>query len=678
MERLFQDIQYLKGIGPKRSQQFKRLGVDNIFDLFWHVPRAYFNRGNPEKIKSLIHGESAAVQGIVKGTHAYRSRRGMNIFKVVLQDDSGVVTAVWFNQPFLAGIITSGQEIFVSGKVKGKQGALELNVSEYEVLDESSRHMDVLPIYTLTDGLSQKSLRAVIMNSLSEYLAYYPEILDEEIKAQYDLCDIAFAFYNLHFPQDGKAYLRARKRLALEELLLFQCSLRLEQSNLQPQSCVVHVEKTNLVQEMREQLPFELTPAQARVVDEISSDMKSPRRMNRLLQGDVGSGKTIVAALAMATAVASGFQAAMMAPTEILAEQHYLSLSKLFSNHEVVVAHLTGSTSPGQRRMILEALASGQIDILVGTHALIQEEVLFWRLGLAVIDEQHRFGVKQRALLGLKGEMPDVLVMTATPIPRTLALTVYGDLLVSIIDEMPPGRKAVYTKFVRNSDSDKVYHYIRSQIQDNAAQAYIVCPLVEESEKQDLIAAVTLYEELRNDVFSDIKVGLIHGRLKQAEKQYIMDRFKQGEVKVLVSTTVIEVGVDVPEATIMAVVHAERFGLSQLHQLRGRVGRGKKQSYCFLIGDPHTEDGYKRLKIMEKTNDGFKLAQHDLMIRGAGEFWGVKQHGLNQLKVASLLKDQKLIEISQQLQINLNGSDYDYLEQYINKKFKKNKHIAGN
>ncbi len=678
MERLFQDIQYLKGIGPKRSQQFKRLGVDNIFDLLWHVPRAYFNRGNPDKIKSLVHGEPAAVRGVVKGTHASRSRRGMNIFKALLQDDSGVVTAVWFNQPFLAGIITSGQEIFVSGKVKGIKGAWELNVSEYEVLDESSQHIDVLPIYTLTEGLSQKSLRAIMMNILTEYLPYYPDILTEEIKEQYDFCDIGFAFYNLHFPQDGKAYLRARKRLALEELLLFQLSLRLEQAKSQPQSCVVHVEKTDLVKEMRDKLPFELTRAQARVVDEIYSDMESPRRMNRLLQGDVGSGKTIVAALAMARAVASGYQAAIMAPTEILAEQHYLSINRLFTHHEVVVARLTGSTSQGERRMILEALASGQIDILVGTHALIQDDVEFWRLGIAVIDEQHRFGVKQRALLGLKGDMPDVLVMTATPIPRTLALTVYGDLSVSIIDEMPPGRKPVKTKFVRNSAAEQVYDFISSQIYENAAQAYIVCPLVEESEKQDLIAAVTLYEELRNDVFSDIQVGLIHGRLKAAEKEYIMERFKQGEVKVLVSTTVIEVGVDVPAATIMAVVHAERFGLSQLHQLRGRVGRGKKQSYCFLIGDPHTEDGYKRLRIMEKSNDGFKLAQHDLMIRGAGEFWGVKQHGLNQLKVASLVKDQKLIETSQRLVENLNWEDYNYLENYINRKFKKDQHIAGN
>ncbi len=678
MEHLFQDIQYLKGIGPKRSQQFKRLGVENIFDLLWHVPRAYFNRGNPDKIRSLIHGEFAAVRGVVKGTHASRSRRGMNIFKAILQDDSGAVTAVWFNQPFLAGIISSGQEIFVSGKVKGSPGALELNVSEYEVLDETSQHIDVLPIYILTEGLSQKALRAIMMNILPEYLPSYPEILSKDIKEEYDLCDIAFAFYNLHFPQDGKAYLRARKRLALEELLLFQISLRLEQAKSKPQSCVVHLEKTNLVQEMWKKLPFELTAAQARVVDEIYQDMETPCRMNRLLQGDVGSGKTIVAALAMAKAVSSGFQAAMMAPTEILAEQHYMSISRLFAHCDVVVARLTGSTPPGERRMILEALASGQIDIVVGTQALIQEELGFWRLGLAVIDEQHRFGVKQRALLGLKGDMPDLLVMTATPIPRTLALTVYGDLLVSIIDEMPPGRKAVKTKFIRNSDGEKVYDFIRTQIHDHGAQAYIVCPLVEESEKQDLIAAVTLYDELRNNIFSDIQVGLIHGRLKQAEKELIMERFKRGEVKVLVSTTVIEVGVDVPEATIMAVVHAERFGLSQLHQLRGRVGRGKKQSYCFLIGDPHTEDGYKRLKIMEKTNDGFILAQHDLIIRGAGEFWGVKQHGLNQLKVANLVKDQKLMEISQCLIKKLNLSDYDYLERYINEKFKKNQHIAGN
>jgi ATP-dependent DNA helicase RecG len=678
MERLFQDIQYLRGIGPRRSRQFKRLGVENIFDLLWYVPRAYFNRANPDHIKSLQPGSQAAVRAVVKGTHASRTRRGMHIFKALLQDDSGLLTAVWFNQPFLAGQIDSGQEIFVSGKVKAGQGMMELNVSEYELLDLSVQHLDVLPIYGLTEGLSQKTLRAVMINTLNEYLPHYPDLLSQESKDQHELCDIAFAFYNLHFPGDGQAYLQARKRLALEELLLFQLSLRKEQSVLPPDSYTVHRPGTNLPQEMRAKLPFDLTAAQIRVLDEIYRDMEAPRRMNRLLQGDVGSGKTVIAALAMARAAASGYQAAIMAPTEILAEQHYLSLSRLFDPYEIIVARLTGSTPAGERRSIIAALASGEIDIMVGTHALIQDDVEFKRLGLAVIDEQHRFGVKQRALLGLKGEVPDLLVMTATPIPRTLALTLYGDLSVSIIDEMPPGRKKVRTKFVSNSDARRVFAFMGSKIKKDGAQAYIVCPLVEESEKQDLIAAVTLYEELQQGVFADIEIGLIHGRMKTAEKEYVMNRFKQGRIKVMVSTTVIEVGVDVPDATIMTVIHAERFGLSQLHQLRGRVGRGQQQSYCFLMGDPHTEEACRRLNIMESTSDGFKLAQHDLLIRGAGEFWGVKQHGLNQLKVASLLKDIKLMELSQTLAEEMMGMNQDWLDKYIEKKFKKNQDIAGN
>ncbi len=678
MEALFQDIQYLKGIGPSRSRQFKRLGVDNIFDLLWYVPRAYLNRSKPDQIKFLKSGEPAAIRAMVKGTHASRSRRGLHIFKALLQDDTGQLTAVWFNQPFLNSLITTGQELFVSGKVKAAQGWLELNVSEYEIMDDSKRHVKVLPIYALTEGLSQKIIRGIIIDTLNEYLPHYPDILTSELKKKYELCDIGFAFHNLHFPQDGPAYLRARKRLALEELLLFQYSLSQDQNKPSIESYVMHLAKSNLSQEIREGLPFNLTWAQNRVLQEIYQDMAAPRPMNRLLQGDVGSGKTIVAALSMAQAVASGYQAAIMAPTEILVEQHYQSLQKLFELHGVIVARLTRSTSAGERRQILEALASGTIDILAGTHAIIQEQVQFKGLGLAVIDEQHRFGVKQRALLGFKGHAPDLLVMTATPIPRTLALTLYGDLSVSIIDQMPPGRKKVRTEFVPHKNAGRVYRFIARKIEREAAQAYIVCPLVEESEKQDLMAAITLYEELKQGIFAHLPVGLIHGRLKALEKEQIMQDFKAGKIKVLVSTTVIEVGVDVPAASIMAVMHAERFGLSQLHQLRGRVGRGQKQSYCFLLGDPHTEDGCKRLLIMENTDDGFKLAQHDLLMRGAGEFWGVKQHGLNQLKVAYLLKDLKLMELSRVLMGELGPIKAEGLNRYIEKKFKKNHDIANN
>jgi ATP-dependent DNA helicase RecG len=662
MEALFQDIQYLKGIGPKRSRQFKRLGVDNIFDLFWYVPRAYFNRGHPDPIKSLKPGEAAAVRATVKGTHASRSRRGLHIFKALMEDDTGLITAVWFNQPFLDQLINPGQELFVSGKVKTAQGLMELNVSEYEILDAGSQQVDVLPVYALTEGLSQKTIRGVILYILNQYLHHYPDILSPELKQKYDLCDIGFAFYNLHFPQDGPAYLRARKRLALEELLLFQYSLIQEQKKQQSDSYVVHQPQSNLLERIQEQLPFVLTSAQTRVLAEIYEDMGASRQMNRLLQGDVGSGKTVVAALSMARAVASGYQAAIMAPTEILVEQHYQSLRKIFQDQGVEVARLTRSTSAGERRSILEALLSGEINILAGTHSIIQDEVEFKCLGLAVIDEQHRFGVKQRALLSYKGYAPDLLVMTATPIPRTLALTLYGDLSLSIIDQMPPGRKKVDTRFVPNRNADRVYRFIARKVREEAVQAYIVCPLVEESEKQDLLAAITLYEGLKEGMFSHLEVGLIHGRLKAWEKEQIMQRFKAGEIKVLVSTTVIEVGVDVPAASIMVVMHAERFGLSQLHQLRGRVGRGKKQSYCFLLGDPHTEDGCKRLMIMENTQDGFRLAQEDLLLRGAGLIFERIHDSLDQLgfphsAIVQLKPLTKGSEVKKEALINNQGFD---------------------
>lgn len=678
MENLLKDVQFLKGVGPRRSMQLKRLGIETIFDLLWYVPRAYFNRSNPNRIASLKYGEQALIRGLVVGTHLSRSRQGLLIFKALIKDFSGMVTAVWFNQPYLVDLIKMGQEIFVSGRVKGIGNALELSVNEYEILDDSTQHIQIMPIYALTEGISQKVLRNIIISALNDYLVFYPDVIDEPIKKKYELCDIAYAFYNLHFPADGSAYLKARRRLALEELLLFQIKLRWSKREAEKKLSVAHEEKNDLVKRVIENLPFELTSAQIRVFNEISRDMSLPVQMNRLLQGDVGSGKTIIAALAAAKSIASGYQVAIMAPTEILAEQHYISISRFFKGQEVVISCLTGSTPAAERRLIIGALETGEIDIIIGTHALIQDDIKFLRLGLAVIDEQHRFGVKQRALLGLKGSVPDILVMTATPIPRTLALTVYGELSVSVLDELPPGRKEVKTRFVKNSAASQVYDFIKKQIINHDVQAYVVCPLVEESEKQDLIAAVSLYEELRGSVFTGFEVGLIHGRLKSSEKEQIMKRFKQGEIKVLISTTVIEVGVDVPTATIMVVVHAERFGLSQLHQLRGRVGRGKDQSYCFLIADPHTDNGYKRLKIMEKTSDGFKLAQYDLMLRGAGEFWGVKQHGLNQLKVADLGRDQKLIELSRQIAINNTWAENEVLTKYINCKYKNDDKIAGN
>lgn len=680
MDRLGEEIQYVKGVGPKRSQDLLRLGVENIFDLLWLVPRAYFNRSRINPIGSLPLDVPVNVRGKVISTSQNRTGRGFNIFKATVEDESGIIVAAWFNQPYLANVIKTGREIFLTGKVKNSFHVQELQVSEYEIIDGEDLNLNVLPIYPLTGSLNQKTLRKTMYGVLQQYLGYYPEIIRPVIREQLDLCRIDLAFRNIHFPESGEAYLQARKRLAFEELLLFRLSLNKDKSHTTiNQNYTVHTEKSDLINRVQQQLNFALTNAQQAVLREIFHDMESNRAMNRLLQGDVGSGKTVVAALAMAKAVDSGYQAALMAPTEILAEQHFASLQQFFGDTDIVVARLTGGTSLGEKRMILEASSSGEINVLVGTHALIQEEVRFINLGLVIIDEQHRFGVRQRALLSQKGETPDVLVMTATPIPRTLALTVYGDLDLSIINEMPPGRKPVKTRYLPRASRHRAYDFARQQLLAGA-QAYIICPLVEESEKQDLQDAVSLYEELTCSVYPNFRVGLLHGRMKSSEKDFVMQAFKNGQIQVLVSTTVIEVGVDVPNASVIIIEHAERFGLSQLHQLRGRVGRGSRQAYCLLLGEARTEEAMRRLRAMENTSDGFELANEDLMIRGPGDFWGVKQHGLDELKVASLIKDSDLIELSFQAAQLLEPEilNSQLLTSYIDHKFKKSQEIARN
>ncbi len=678
MEALEKDIQYLKGVGPRRSSQLRRLGIASVFDLLWHVPRAYFNRGNLHDIGKLQDAEIANIRGTVLGTESRRSRRGMALFKALIQNDTGMIAAVWFNQPHLDGKIKVGQEVFITGKVKASYGTFDIHVSEYEILEGEDLDYKVLPLYPLTEGINQKYMRKLIHAALEEYLFSYPEILDTETREQYGLCPIQAAFRSIHFPEDGPSYLNARKRLAFEELYLFQVSLRQDKKqNLTTSSGIVHRGKGTLTSQVEDDLPFKLTLAQRQALQEIFEDMEAERPMNRLLQGDVGSGKTVVAALAMARSVSCGYQAAFMAPTEILAEQHLQALRRFYRNTQVVIASLSGATTAAERRGIMEGLRNGGVDILVGTHALIGDEVEFKSLGLVIIDEQHRFGVRQRALLGAKGKMPDVLVMSATPIPRTLALTAYGDLSLSVIDQLPPGRKPVKTVHLKTNERMRAYRFI-GQEAGKGSQAYVVCPLVEESEKQDLQAAVSLYQELRQEILPELAIGLIHGRMKSAEKDYIMGQFKSGEIKLLVSTTVIEVGVDVPNASIMVVEHAERFGLSQLHQLRGRVGRGSQQSYCLLIAEPRTEEAWARIRAMERTNDGFQLAQEDMRIRGPGDFWGVRQHGLQLLKVADLLRDQRIIEMAHHLADSQSMDDWRGFKLYIDQKFKKSAEIANN
>ncbi|MEQ8200798.1 MAG: ATP-dependent DNA helicase RecG [Syntrophomonadaceae bacterium] len=672
MKILAEGVQFIKGVGPQRGQLLNRLDLDTVFDLMWNFPRTYLDRSKTYQIEALSDGEVVSIRGRITATDSHRTRRGFHLFKAKVEDDSGAVAAIWFNQSFLSRQIKTGQEIFLTGKVKTGYGGMEIFPTEYDVIDREEGDLPVMPVYHLTEGLSQKSMRQIMLNVMEKHLPGYPEILDPDMRERYQLCDIGYALQNLHFPASREAYLAARRRLAFEELLLFKLNLALEnEPAVDDRPAVVQIPRCDLVKRVKQRLPFELTAAQERVVGEICADMAAPTTMNRLLQGDVGSGKTVVAALAMAQAVAAGYQAAMMVPTEILAEQHFRSLERIYAGTEMILARLTGGMTAAERRAVHSAAAAGEIDILVGTQALIQDEVVFENLGLAIIDEQHRFGVRQRGKLGDKGLAPDILVMTATPIPRTLALALYGNLNVSVLDQLPPGRLPVKTVYIPRSARDKAFRLIYAEV-SKGAQAYVVCPLIEESEKQDLRAAITIHKELQA-AFPDLQVGLLHGRLKPGQKEATMQSFKQGYINILVTTTVIEVGVDVPNATLMLVEHAERFGLSQLHQLRGRVGRGPQQSYCVLVGEPATEEARQRLHAMEKTSDGFELANEDLKIRGPGDFWGVKQHGLNELKVANLLRDQQILADAAEAAVSLgDGVKTDgQLAQYINLRFKK-------
>jgi ATP-dependent DNA helicase RecG len=549
--------------------------------------------------------------------------------KVLLSDRTASIQAVWFNQPYLEKLFRRGMKLIVSGKVEFStyDGILQILVRNFDL--DTPEVLKIVPIYPLTEGLYPKKIRTVVKNALDSYLKYVEDRATRQ------------AIKNLHFPESLEEAEKARKRLAFEELFVFQLGLLLNRRRYKEElvgtSFRIDVVK---VQAFLNRLPFKLTKAQEKAVAEIFADLQNPRPMNRLLQGDVGSGKTMVAALAALVVVENGFQVAFLAPTEILAQQHYQKLIQLFPERKVDL--VTSATSSRRKKQdFLEA------EIVVGTHALLEEKIKFKKLGLVVIDEQQRFGVAQRAKLISKSFSPEVLVMTATPIPRSLALTLYGDLDRSLITELPPGRKPVKTYFVPESRRKDAYEFIRLKVKEGE-QVFIVCPLVEETEETDLKAAKDEAERLQNEVFPEFKVGLLHGRMKTEEKDLVMENFKNGKINLLVSTTVIEVGIDVPSATIMVIEHAERFGLSQLHQLRGRIGRGSQQAYCFLIGDPKTPEAKARMKAMIETNDGFKIAEADLRLRGPGEFFGVRQSGLPNFRVADIIKDEEILRKARQ------------------------------
>ncbi|MCI8361473.1 MAG: ATP-dependent DNA helicase RecG [Clostridiales bacterium] len=633
-------IQFIKGVGPQRAEQFGRLGVATVEDLVRLYPRAYADWSAPLTVSQAPLGEPCCIKARLLAPFAeHRVRKGLTLYKANADDGkSGLLQITLFNNRYLAQKPQAGEEYLFYGRTAGNLLRKEMASPEIE----PASFAKIRPIYRQTEGLSSR----VIEGAVQKAFALTQDLRDplpQTVLEAYGLMPLEQALRQIHFPDSMETMEAARRRLVFEELFLLQAGLsQLKARSRGETSCLFSQDTTR---DFAARLPFSLTGAQRRVIAECAADLQKGRPMNRLVQGDVGSGKTAVAAALCHMAAANGFQAAMMAPTEILAEQHYRSLSGLLKGTGVTVGLLTGSAAKAEKERVKAALLAGDIQLLVGTHALLQETVAFRRLGLVVTDEQHRFGVGQRAALAAKGDNPHMLVMSATPIPRTLALIIYGDLDVSVIDELPPGRQPVETYAVSTKLRQRAYGYIQKHL-DEGRQGYVVCPLVEEGETE-LIPAAQYAEKLQKGPFRDYRVGLLHGRMKPAEKEAVMRRFSHGEIQLLVSTTVVEVGVDVPNAVIMVVENAERFGLSQLHQLRGRIGRGEHQSTCILISDARNPEALRRLKVMRDTADGFQIADEDLRLRGPGDFFGSRQHGLPDLKIADMMEDMEVLRQTQ-------------------------------
>jgi len=662
-------VRYFKGVGPKKGGELSRLGIETAEDILYYLPARYEDRSNFTPIKELKISEYQTIQAEIMTLGSRLAKSGMPIFQMAVTDHTGLVHAVWFNQPYLKDYFKKGQTVVLYGKVE-LHDKLQIVQPEYEILkdeDADSIHIGrIVPIYPATSQLTQRCLRSLTNASVTKYCKFLAERLPTYILAREKLVDIKFAIRNIHFPNSFQNLEKAYRRIVFEEFFMLQLALAIKKKDMKNKEIGLnHNVGGELMDSFKKSLPFELTQGQKKTISDIERDMSSTGPMNRLLEGDVGSGKTVVAAYALVLTVQNGFQGCLMAPTEVLARQHFLVLSELLMPLGINIAFLVGEMDQAVKKRIYSEIKEGKIGIVVGTHAIIQESVEFNNLGLAVIDEQHKFGVTQRALLKQKGYSPHILVMTATPIPRTLALTVYGDLDISILREMPKGRKPIATYWVEEDKREEVYNFIKEEL-EKGRQAYVLCPLIEEGQgsRVEGQGATEMFERLKKEVFSNFEVGLLHGRMPSKEKDKVMRDFKKGKIKVLVSTIVIEVGVDVPNATVMLIENAERFGLAQLHQLRGRIGRGEHESYCILLANPKTEEAKKRLKAIEGTLDGFQIAEADLNIRGPGEFFGTRQHGLPEIRFGNIMKDFGIMELARREAFGLIARDPNLMEEH--------------
>ena len=646
MPELSTSVRYIKGIGEQRAKSLEKLRIFTLRDLISYFPRDYEDRRTFRKIRDLEPGETACVTAMAAASPTLtRVRKGMELVKLRAVDETGALDVTFFNQTYMRDHIRAGEQYTFFGKAE-VQGSRRTMVNPL-VERENSRTMTgrIMPVYPLTAGISQLTMTRSVEQGLAACRDLLPDPLPDEVRRDHQLCHTGYAYDQIHFPDDENTLAIARRRLAFEELFLLAIGMQVLSRRREELSCAP-LRDLDLTA-FYGSLPFSLTGAQQRAVDEILADLASGRPMNRLVQGDVGSGKTMVAAAAMVCAARSGRQTALMAPTEILAEQHYKGLAPLLEGLGIPCALLTGAARAKERRAVLEGLESGRLQAVIGTHALISPDVTYRDLGLVVTDEQHRFGVGQRSALSAKGERPHLLVMSATPIPRTLALMIYGDLDVSVIDELPPGRQRIDTFAVTGAYRPRIYKFLAREIAAGR-QAYMICSMVEENGADDRKAVTEYARVLQEQVFPQLRVACVHGRMKGREKEAVMAAFAGGEADILVSTTVVEVGVDVPNATVMVIEDADRFGLSQLHQLRGRVGRGKHKSYCVLITDNRSEETLARMRVMAQTGDGFRIAEEDLRLRGPGDFFGRRQHGLPALKVADLSWDMALLKEAQQ------------------------------